>query len=236
MQVNYPTGYPTFNKGNLGQTGQSLADPLNAWKNLTGSDTLGLKVLDPLNVFGFQKSSSPTIPYATGPAAQASGVKLNTTLADALGGIGAGQSQNIAGTYGNLRSQAASGAGPKGIAPGSYADQRFITGQGLANQNLGAGLEGVLGNEGYQSFKNNRDFNQNMALAQYTGEINKPSLLEQALSGLGGGAQAGGMAFGLYNSLKKNPSQNPGTNYTPTSTPDYGYYNSGGSGLNLYGY
>jgi hypothetical protein len=194
-----------------------------------GNQNLGNKIADPLNIFGWQKNNIQ-IPYSTGPATQASGVGLNPTLTDVLGGIGSTQQGNIGSTYNNLRTQAkGNGATPAGIAPGSYADQRFTTGQNLANQNLKAGLGGVLGNEGYQSWKNQRDFNQNMALAKYTGALNKPSLLEQALGGLSGGAQVGGMV----SAMRKPKSQ--GTYYQPTSDPNYGYYNSGGSGLNLYG-
>lgn len=190
---------------------------------LTGNKKLGQKIADPLNVFGWQ-SSDIQAPTLTGPPAQASDINLNPSLTKTLGTIGTGAQGKISDIYGRMRTQMASDARPKSVGPGSYADQRFTTGQGISNKNLGAGLENVLGNEGYESWKNQRDFNQNMALANYTGALNKPSLLEQALGGLSGGAQLGGQGYGLYQSLKKKKNNNgvlagdTPSAYTQTST------------------
>lgn len=209
-----------------GQTNQQVLT--YAPTALTGGNSkLGQKIADPLNIFGWQ-SSTPQAPTLSGPPTQASGINLNPTLADTFGQIGTKQQGNIGNVYGNMRTQLAgnkSGSGVTGIAPGSYADQRLTTGQSLADQNLSAGLGSVLGNEGYQSWKNKRDFNQNMALAKYTGALNKPSLLEQALSGLSGGAQIAGMVSAGKTGNKKKSSSTSFDPYASSGADnsDYGY-------------
>lgn len=127
----------------------------------------------------------------------ASGVQLNPELKSVLGQIAAPQSKNITDAYSKLRG---------GIAPTSdYATERFAKTGGLAQGNLESVLGGVLGNTSYGDVKNERDYQQNYELAKRIGELNAPSLLEQVLGGLGGGAQTGGQFAGLYNSLKKPP-------------------------------
>lgn len=192
------------------------------------------------NVTGPNAYRDPSLPWQTAPAKQASGINLDPKLIDSLGQIGATQKGNISGIYGNMRNQFAADARPTKAGPGSYIDQRLTTGEGLSDANLRGGLEAALGNEAYGDFKSQRDFEQNTALAKLTGDLNKPSSLEQALAGLSGGAQIGGQGYALYQNMKKNnQTQNPSSgssSYTPSSTPDYSYYTSGGNGLNLYGY
>lgn len=163
----------------------------------------------------------------------ASQIAIPSSLTDVLGQIGSGQQSAISGAYAKKKQQMLADALPGRatvLAPGSYASERLGTGENLSMGNLRSGLEQVLGNTAYGDWKNERDFRQNYELAKLAGELMRPSTVEQVLSGLGGGAQTGGQFMGLYNSLKK-----PMTPYTPTSTPNYGYYTSGGSGLNLIG-
>lgn len=185
-----------------------------------------------MNNFG-QPEASPALPFKTGPAKTAKDVTLDSSLTRTLGGIGDTQGTAISGAYGRARTQAAADARPTG----SYYGQRLGTGEALSQGNLRSGLENVLGGEGYADWKSKRDFDENMALAQFTGELMKPSTTEEVMAGLGGGAQAGGQFYGLYNALSKRPAYSSAMQpYTQSSAPNPSYYMSGGSGLNLYGY
>jgi hypothetical protein len=147
--------------------------------------------------------SDPSLPFKKAPAATASNVGLDSNLTKVLGDIGSGQSTAISGAYGRAGTQMTADARPTSMGPGSYAANRLAVGNTLSQGNLKSGLEGVLGNEGYADWKSNRDFGQSMQLAQLTGELNKPSTLEEILGALNGGAGTAGNFYGLYNSMKR---------------------------------
>lgn len=162
-----------------------------------------------MNNFG-QPESNPSLPYKTGPAATASDVKLDSSLAKTLGGIGDSQGSAISGTYGRAKTQRAADARP---SAGGYYAERLGSGETQSQGNLKSGLENVLGGEGYADWKGLRDYGENMNLAQLTGQLNKPSTLEEILSGLGVGAQAGGQLAGLYQALASRPAYRSAMGY-----------------------
>jgi hypothetical protein len=153
-----------------------------------------------MNNFG-QPESNPALPYRTGPPKTAKDVGIDSSLTKALGTIGTGQQTAITGAYDRARGQAAADARPTG----SYYGNRLGTGEALSQGNLKSSLENVLGNTGYADFKGQRDYDENMGLATLTGELNKPTTLEEILAGLNGGAQAGGNLAGLYQALNRRP-------------------------------
>lgn len=159
-------------------------------------------------------------------------IGINPSLTSALGAIGTPYQGSISDVYAKKKSQLMADARPGAatmFAPGSYASDRMSTGENLSQGNLKSGLEQVLGNTSYGDWKSQRDYEQNMQLAKLTAELNKPDTLSQVLGALAGGARVAGQVYGATRGM------GGGTPYMPTSTPNYGYYNSGGSGLNMYG-
>lgn len=148
-------------------------------------------------------------------------VKINKDLSNALGGIGDQQQKSVSDIYAKKRSQLMADARPNAgvLAPGSYASDRLNTGEGQSMANLRGSLESVLGNTAYADKKSEREYQQNYELAKRIGDLMSPSVYEQVLSGLGGGAQAGGQFYGLYNALNRpQVASAPRTNYS-----DLGY-------------
>ena len=172
---------------------------------------------------------NPALPYDTSAPVTASGVGLDSNLAQSLGQQAQGSQNSLNQVYNRIRSRYAKDVGPN--PSGGYADQRLAQAQKLSNLGLRGNLESVLGGAGYGTYKINREAEQNRNLAQYIGDLNKPSILQEVLGGLSGASQTGGQFAGLYSSLGK---RKPG--YVPQETPNYDYYGTGGSGLNLYGY
>lgn len=165
-------------------------------------------------------------------ATTANQINLDPKLASLLQTIGAPQSTAISGSYGRYGDQMRRDARPGATvstSPGTYGANRLAVRERLSQGGLSSGLAGVLGGEGLADWKSNRDFGQNMALAQLSGDLMKPSTLEQVLGGLGVGAKAGGQFAGLYNSMKK-PQSQPYQDMGPSLN----YYNPGSSGYGRY--
>lgn len=201
-------------------------------RGAAGWSTGGLSELLQKDPFG-AGHSDPSISPATGGGMTAAGIKLDPGLTATLGAQGKGPQNSLKAVYDRIRnnmsaSRAGRGMGP--AQPDNYATNRLNTAEGFSNANLKGGLEGILGSTALNEARQNRDFGQNYALAKYTGELNKPSPLEEILGALSGAANTGGQIAGASKS-KRMPAANP-----PMSAPSYDYYGTGGSGLNLYGY
>lgn len=160
-------------------------------------------------------------------ALYASGVQINPTLSGAISGQGSPGynayntiNKNYAGAQQGLANDAAArGMNPAGsVGPNSYAGNRFATTQGLDTGNLESALGGGLGNTAYQNALAQRDYTQNVGLANEVGALNKPNLLQQVLGGIG---NVGGTAAQVYGAWGKN-----GTPSTPQ--PGGGGFNANG--------
>lgn len=141
-------------------------------------------------------------------ALYASDVKINPTLAGSISGSGSpgyNAYNAINSNYGAARKKLIDDATTRGVSagPGSYADQRLTTTQGLDTGNLEAALGGGLGNTAYQDTLAQREYGQNTQLANEVGRLNKPDLLQQILSGVG---NVGGTAAQIYGAWGKNSS------------------------------
>lgn len=164
----------------------------------------------------------------------ASDVKLPSNLTTVLGQQGQGAQNSLNDVYSRIKSQFGADQKARGVRsgdPNDYFSSRIGTGQNMSNLGLRGGLESVLGDTGYKDTLSERDYQQNYELAKRIGDLMSPSILEQVLGGLGGGAQAGGQFYGLYDKFQKQQMKP----YTPTSPVDTSRYLGGGSGLNLIG-
>jgi len=167
---------------------------------------------------------NPDLPWRKTPPKLANTINLDPNLSAALGAINKEQSGNIGNVYGGMRTQFSQDAVPHKAQPGGYADRRLTATEALSNQNLMGSLGAVSGDQAYTDYKAQRDFENNMALAKLTGELNKPSTLEQVLGGLSGGAQMGGQGYALYQSMNKAPEKKK----TNGVLPSYQQNNSSG--------
>lgn len=147
-------------------------------------------------------------------AMMAGGVQLDPELMKILGEIRKPQSENISSSYSRLR-----GTLPQGS---TYATERFDKLGGLSQGGLKTNLESVLGNTSYGDWKNERDYQHNVALAERIGGLMAPSVLQQVLGGLSGAAQAGGDIYGAYSNFSKRPQKKAG----PGISSSYDLYDS----------
>lgn len=178
-----------------------------------------------MGVFGDSKVNAN--PLLTG-----SNIKIDPSLQATLGQIGKGPQNSLQDIFGKVRSQFAADAAGRGVkapATGSYIDNRLGTTEDLATQHLQNSLESVLGNTAYETAKADRNYQQDYGLAKQVGELNKPSTLEEILSGLGGGAQVGGQFAGLYNASKR-----PNTSRSQNTDPALSLFDPGSSGYARY--
>lgn len=148
----------------------------------------------------------------------ASDVKIPASLSGAIGGAGGpgyNAYNNISTNYAGAKQSAGADASARGMnptaatAPSSYAGNRFSTAQGLDTGNLEAALGGGLGNTAYQDTLAQRDYDQSRQLAEETARLNKPDLLQQVLSGIGGVGSAAGQVYGAYGKGRTPQPQNP---------------------------
>lgn len=119
-------------------------------------------------------------------------VGLSPDLASSLGQIGTARSKTIRGNYGTAAGQAGSDASARGMSgAGDYNTNRLNATQGLDEGNLESVLGGVLGNSSYQDKLAQRDYGQQMQLANEVGSTAGLSSLEQVLGGVGAATKTG---------------------------------------------
>jgi hypothetical protein len=167
-------------------------------------------------------------------ALMAGGVKMPQDLTDALSTIGGSGTAGINNIYGQARQRQAGDMAALGRAPSSnsYGGQRLGVQQGLDQGNLEASLGGVLGDTGYKNTLAERDYNQNRQLAEETAALNKPSLLQQIMQGIGSVGKTAATYYGMkgMNSGSQLPANyQPGPNYGPMSLYQGSPYGYGGS-------
>src|SRR4029077_8895635 len=125
--------------------------------------------------------------------------------------------------YNKAKSQFGADASARGMngvaaaAPGRYVRDQFATKQGLDVGNLESALGGGIGNTAYGNQLQQREFGQNVDLANLVGSLNKPDTLESILGGLG---NVGGTAAQIYGAWGKNRTPAPQTD------PFAGVYNN----------
>jgi hypothetical protein len=138
----------------------------------------------------------------------ANGISLTDKLRDPLSAINSGSQDKLSLALGAIGDRQRASNRAVGRTQGSYAPAELSRATQTASTGLKDKLLGALGDASYSEYKKNRDHQRNMALVNEIGDLSAPSILEQILGGLGGGAKAGGEFYSLYNSLNKRPSVN----------------------------
>ena len=200
----------------LGGVGGGLL--ANQWGNLT------------------KKPSVPGAPLSTIPMT-ASDVKINPTLTGSISPYGTNAYNAIGSNYAGAKNKLAGEASTLGMnpaamtGPNSYAGQRLAATQGLDIGNLESALGGGLGNTAYSNAKEMRGYNQDTALANEIGALNKPDLLSEILGGVGNVGGTAAQIYGMYGKNKSNSVSGGAPDYGTASNP-YGMDPSQAFGYN----
>lgn len=116
------------------------------------------------------------------------------TLADVLGQQASGAETDIQNQYAKQRKQLISQQaheGRLGSGVSNYPLADLDTAEAGDISGVESGLSSALGQVPAEDYYNNVDFQRKQQLAQLLGGLNKPSSLQEALSGLGTAAQLG---------------------------------------------
>lgn len=138
-----------------------------------------------MNNFGQPESNVP------GPAPwnpiTAKNTAIPAGLLAAFGNVGAKAKENIGGNYDALakRNQAEAGARGLGAGSNSYAAERLPAQQALDIGGLESALGGDVGRLAYENRLQERDYGQNLSLADEIAALNRPSTLEEIFGGAG---------------------------------------------------
>lgn len=149
----------------------------------------------------------------------ASGVGIPSNLDVSLRGIGKAGAQGIQDAYAPLAARQQAEAGVRGLRPGtnSYGPQRLGVQQGLDTSSMQAAFNNQLGDTAYKNQLAERDYGQQRQLAEETASLNKPSILEQILSGIGSAGKVAGTYYGMKGKSA------PGAGYATASGPGTAY-------------
>jgi hypothetical protein len=131
-------------------------------------------------------------------------VKLNDSIRGPLSSINKKAQGGLEAALGRIGSRQKASSVASGRVEGTYAPAELARGGAQASSGIEDALLGALGNTSYDEMTKDHDQEQNLALANEIARLNAPSVLEQVLSGLGGGAKAAGGFASLYKSLNRN--------------------------------
>lgn len=137
-------------------------------------------------------------------------VKLLDPLKAPLGGINQQGQNSLADALGKSKAQARTSQIVSGRPKGQYIGEVLGRANTMASRGIEDAVAGTLGGASLKDLQNEQEFQRNMALAQELGDLNSPSVWQEILSGLGGGAGTALQFKGLYDALNRNraPSDN----------------------------
>jgi len=136
-------------------------------------------------------------------AFMAGDVKLIDSLRDPLKTIRNKSQGSLSDFLGKIGAQQKTSATASGRVPSAYAPAELGRAGTRASTGIEDMLSNALGGTSYDEILKQKEHERNMALAKEIGDLQSPSTWEQVLSGLGGGARAGGQFYSLYNSLNR---------------------------------
>lgn len=141
----------------------------------------------------------------------AGGVKLIDKLKSPLGGYNQQAQGSLQDALGRIGTRQNASAKASGRVRGEYGQAELNRAGTRASGAIEDTLLGSLGGTSYDEVLKQKEHQRNLMLAKMIGDANAPSALEQVLSGLGGGARAGGQFYSLYNALGKGGGSYGGT-------------------------
>lgn len=126
-------------------------------------------------------------------------VTIPNDLTQTMSGIGTNATNAIKSNYSRLkgRQQAESTVRGMPVNGNSYAPERMGVQQGLDIGALGSSLSGSLGDTAYKDTLAQREYGQNLDLADQIASLNKPSTLQEIFSGIGSVGKTGAAYYGM---------------------------------------
>jgi len=131
----------------------------------------------------------------------AGGVKLIDQLRDPLQQINTQGQNNLQGILQRIGTRQTASSKASGRVQGQYAPQELARSGGIASRGLEDTLAGALGGASLDEVRKQQEHQRNLALVRQIGDLMSPSILQQVLAGLGGGAKAGAQGYALYSAL-----------------------------------
>lgn len=168
----------------------------------------------------------------TTPPTTADQVLLSDPLKAPLGQISQKGQGSLADALGKVSAQASTSQIASGRPRGQYIGQALGRANTMASRGIEDSVAGALGGASLKDYQNQKEFEQNMALANEIGALNSPSLIQQILGGANSAAQGAGEFKGLYDALGRKGSSG-GSSYRDTG-PSLNYYDPYSSGYSRY--
>lgn len=159
----------------------------NVGRGALGWSTGGLSELGRKDPFGLGSSGGVAGPAPWNPLT-AKNTNISPDLKATLGGIGTDAYNTIGSNYGAAGDQMAKEAAVRGQPPpsaGSYGTQRLAATKALDTGNLESAIGGQMGSTAYNNALKNREYGQNLTLADQIAALNRPSTLQQIFQGIG---------------------------------------------------
>lgn len=137
--------------------------------------------------------------------------------------IGSNAQASLSGALSGARTSFDKNRRTAGRIKSTYAPQRFNEVGDLASRQLEDSLYGGVGKASLSDLLAQKQFEQDVALANEIGDINRPSTLQEVLGGLGGAATLGAEGYGLYSGLGKHGGGGSGQPFYGVASNPYGY-------------
>lgn len=150
----------------------------------------------------------------------ASDISLLSELKAPISAINKKRQSSLTSRVGGVSDEARASMAGRGVAQSDYIPQEIGRASAMESRGIEDALLGALGGASYDEAKKQREHEQNLALAEEIGALSAPTLLQEILGGLGGGAKTGFQFSQLYDALNKNK---PGMEYAGYSGPRPSY-------------
>lgn len=166
----------------------------------------GIAGIVPGGLFSSLNKRKGYTPYNPGPPVGASDIGLIESLKGPLSGVNKKAQGRLTGALGRVSGQANENMRARGVMQSDYIPQEVSRAGTTASTGIEDTLLGALGGASYDEFGKQKEHEANLALAREIGALSAPTLLQQILGGLGGGANAAGQFGSLYSALNNRPS------------------------------
>lgn len=143
---------------------------------------------------------TPSAPVNT-PPMTADKVKLLDPLKGQLGGYAKSGQNSLSDALGTLNNQATTSAQASGRVMGDYQGQALGRANTMASRGINDSVAGLLGGASLKDAQSQQEFEQKMALAREIGAMNSPTMLQEIIGGISGGANVAGQGASLYQAL-----------------------------------
>lgn len=164
----------------------------------------------------------------------ATDVNLLDPLKGPLGDINKKGQSSLSNALASGQNQARTSQIATGRPEGQYIGETLGRANTMASRGIEDALGGVLGGASLQDLQAQKEFEANMALVNEIAAMNEPTLFQEVLSGIGGGANTGLQFKSLYDALGRGRGGG-GSGSSRSLSPNLSVYDPYSSGYGRYG-